>query len=74
MKKDKIKNQRCYICGAPATSKEHVPPQCLFPEKKDIGTEKFRKDLITVPSCELHNTNKSKDDEFLMDALYWSDW
>lgn len=69
MKKNKLKNQKCYICGAPATSREHVPPQCLFPEKKDIGTEKFRKDLITVPSCDLHNSKKSKDDEFLMAAL-----
>jgi len=69
MKKDKLKNQQCYICGAPATSKEHVPPQCLFPEKKDIGTEKFRNNLITVPSCDLHNTRKAKDDEFLMAAL-----
>ncbi|MGC4100829.1 hypothetical protein [Ferruginibacter sp.] len=68
-KKDKLKNQYCYICGAPATSKEHVPPICLFPEEKDVGTNKFRTNLITVPSCDLHNTKKSKDDEFLMAAL-----
>ena len=69
MKKDKLKNQHCYICGSQATSREHVPPLCLFPEQKDIGTNKFRTNLITVPSCDLHNTKKSKDDEFLMAAL-----
>lgn len=69
MKQNKLKNQHCYICGAPATSKEHVPPQCLFPEKKDIGTDQYRNNLITVPSCDLHNTKKSKDDEFLMAIL-----
>ena len=69
MKKNKLKNQQCYICGAPATSREHVPPLCLFPEEKDIGTTKFRENLITVPSCDLHNTKKAKDDQFLMAAL-----
>ncbi len=68
-KKGKLKNQHCYICGVPATSREHVPPICLFPEEKDAGTKKFRTNLITVPSCDLHNTKKSKDDEFLMAAL-----
>jgi hypothetical protein len=57
------------MCGAPTTSREHVPPLCLFPEEKDIGTKAFRKNLITVPSCELHNSKKSKDDEFLMVML-----
>ena len=59
----------CYMCGNPAITKEHVPPKCLFPEKKDIGTDKYRLDLITVPSCEKHNNLKSDDDEFLMVSL-----
>ncbi|MGB4820227.1 MAG: hypothetical protein WBP33_14050 [Saprospiraceae bacterium] len=59
----------CYACCEPATSKEHVPPLCLFPEIKDIDFANFRKHLITVPSCELHNSKKSKDDEFLMITL-----
>jgi hypothetical protein len=50
----------CYICAAPATSKEHVPPKCIFPED-----EKFRVNLIKVPSCDQHNSNKSKCDEWL---------
>ncbi len=57
------------MCGASATSREHVPPLCLFPEEKDIKTSIFRNNLITVPSCDLHNSKKSKDDEFLMASL-----
>jgi hypothetical protein len=56
----------CYKCGQPATSREHVPPICLFPEAKDIPGLNFRNNLITVPSCDEHNSNKSHDDEFLM--------
>ncbi len=65
----KKKNRICYMCGNPATSKEHVPPACLFPEKKDIRTSAFRNNLITVPSCDLHNSKKSNDDEFLMACI-----
>ncbi|RFM30946.1 hypothetical protein [Chitinophaga silvisoli] len=65
----KNQSKYCYMCGAPATSKEHVSPACLFPEKKDIKTSIFRNNLITVPSCELHNSKKSKDDEFLMACM-----
>jgi len=57
------------MCGAPATSREHIPPLCLFPEEKDVQTSMFRNNLITVPSCDLHNAKKSKDDEFLMANL-----
>jgi hypothetical protein len=61
-------NDRCYACGQAATSSEHVPPKCIFPEFKDAGID-YRKQLITVPSCDLHNSQKSKDDEFLLLAL-----
>ena len=57
------------MCDAEATSKEHVPPKCLFPEGKDMGGENYRANLITVPSCDLHNSAKSRDDEFLMVSL-----
>ena len=57
------------MCTKDATTREHVPPVCLFPEVKDTKGINFRKDLITVLSCELHNTKKSKDDEFLMLSL-----
>ena len=61
--------QSCYMCELPATSTEHVPPRCLFPEQKDIPTTDYRKNLFTVPSCNAHNTLKSRDDEFLMVSL-----
>lgn len=56
----------CYRCDEPGTTREHVPPKCLFPEAKDMGGLHLREDLITVPSCPVHNTAKSRDDEFLM--------
>lgn len=60
----------CYMCDATATSVEHVPPRCLFPEQKDLPDgENLRKQLITVPSCDVHNSSKSKDDEYLLYTL-----
>jgi hypothetical protein len=46
-----------------------VPPKNLFPERKDIPERDLRQNLITVPSCDVHNTGKSHDDEFLMVSL-----
>lgn len=57
------------MCDKEETSREHVPPKCLFPEQKDVGHSEYRKNLITVPSCDLHNSHKSKDDEFLMVSI-----
>lgn len=58
--------KECYFCGKPAKSREHVPPLCLFPEKKDLddGID-YRNNLITVPSCDAHNSEKSRNDEYL---------
>ena len=60
----------CYMCDKPETGVEHVPPRCLFPEQKDIpnGVD-LRKQLITVPACDEHNTSKSQDDEYLLYLL-----
>lgn len=60
----------CYMCEAEETSVEHAPPKCLFPERKDVpdGTD-YRINLITVPSCDAHNSLKSRDDEYLLQAL-----
>lgn len=55
-------SKTCYMCGSPASSIEHVPPRSLFPDEK-------RQNLITVPSCELHNNSKSDQDEYLMVVL-----
>jgi hypothetical protein len=53
----------CYACDEKRASSEHVPPLCFFPETKDAdGQSLYRKNLITVPSCELHNISKSDDD------------
>lgn len=55
----------CYACDQPATSREHAPPECLFPETKDKQERSlYRKNLITVPSCFAHNTDKSDDDVY----------
>jgi hypothetical protein len=59
----------CYMCAQNSTSREHVPPKCVFPEQKDADGRNYRKELITVPSCDLHNSQKSKDDEYLMVVL-----
>ncbi|WP_156374498.1 hypothetical protein [Pseudorhodoferax sp. Leaf274] len=56
---------RCYACDQAATSREHVPPRGLFPTIEEARGENLRKELITVPSCDLHNSEKSGDDEYL---------
>lgn len=59
--------ETCYACIKTATTREHVPPACLFPEGKDLGAGyDLRMNLITVPSCDDHNTIKSGDDEYLL--------
>lgn len=60
----KRRHGTCYMCDMPATTREHVPPKCFFPEQKDVGIN-YRKSLLTVPSCDLHNSEKSEDDAFL---------
>lgn len=54
----------CYQCAAEACSREHAPPLCFFPDQVNIGSN-LRKNLITVPSCDEHNSKKSTDDEYL---------
>ena len=61
--------EKCYMCDEPACSREHVPPKCIFPERKDVNGLDFKRELITVPSCETHNLKKSNDDEFLLVSL-----
>jgi hypothetical protein len=53
----------CYACGEKRRSVEHVPPKCFFPDERDAkGNALYRKQLITVPACDAHNLEKSKDD------------
>ncbi len=52
---------KCAYCGKTATSKDHVPPKCIFPSEKE--------NLITIPACDLHNTKRSNLDELLLQFL-----
>lgn len=57
----------CYACSAQKTSMEHVPPRCFFPDDRDEkGMSLYRKDLIKVPSCAVHNSEKSDDDVYAL--------
>lgn len=56
------------MCDSPETSREHAPPLCFFPEANDMGRD-LRRNLVTVPSCDLHNSRKSKDDEFFRSVI-----
>ncbi|MCZ6622820.1 MAG: hypothetical protein O7B35_01075 [Deltaproteobacteria bacterium] len=58
----------CYMCDSPETSRKHAPPLCFFPEAKEVGRD-LRRNLITVPSCERHNSRKSKDDEYFRSVI-----
>lgn len=61
--------QTCYACQNPDTTREHIPPLCLFPERKYTDSIDYRRNLIRVPSCEKHNLQKSRDDEYLLYVL-----
>jgi len=56
------KKTTCYMCSAPATTREHAPPQCFFPEG-------LRENLITVPSCAEHNNGNSEDVEYTRNVI-----
>jgi hypothetical protein len=60
------------MCDLAETSREHAPPSSFFPETKIIGRD-LRRNLVTVPSCDLHNSSKSKDDEFLRSVILMSE-
>jgi hypothetical protein len=62
------KGNVCYFCGTALTAGkqgtkkvEHVPPKMLF--------KAFDCDSITVPSCPLHNTELSQQDQALIAAF-----
>ena len=59
------KQQTCYMCGKHATTREHAPCKSFFPETDPLSGINHRKNLITVPSCDEHNSSKSEDDEYL---------
>jgi hypothetical protein len=56
-----MKNQeKCYRCQELAETREHIPPKSFFPDK---GRNLQMK---TVPSCKVHNNDKSNDDQYLL--------
>lgn len=59
-------DSQCYCCEKTATTTEHIPPRCFFPEKKYLpnNSPDYRKNLVTVPSCSEHNNSRSKDDQY----------
>lgn len=61
----------CYFCGEVSDGYEHVPPKCLFPKIGELDGNfiNYRLNLITVPSCAKHNTEKSGDDQYLWYVL-----
>ena len=57
----------CYACNSKSTSMEHAPPRCFFPEDRDEdGNMVMRNELIKVPSCDRHNSEKSNDDVYAL--------
>lgn len=52
----------CVYCGAPATTRDHVPPKCLL--EKPYPT-----DLPTVPSCKKCNSSFSLDEQYFLILL-----
>ncbi|MEN2394290.1 hypothetical protein [Pseudomonas halotolerans] len=62
MSKNQADQVHCYHCEGDFTGWEHVPPQSFFFKGERGG-------LITVPSCDLHNQKKSKDDEYIRAIL-----
>lgn len=61
------KEEKCYLCGAPASTYDHVPPKSLFP--KD-----FQYKGLKVPACKNCNNASSKDDEYLRDCFVMTGW
>jgi hypothetical protein len=60
----------CYFCGGKATTDEHCPPKAIFPKLKDSPDGRnYRTNPIIVRSCEEHNTERAKDDEYLLYVL-----
>lgn len=51
----------CYLCGNPATTRDHVPPRSLF--------HTVPRNIITVPSCADCNEGAALDEEYMRTTL-----
>jgi hypothetical protein len=54
---------KCYVCSAPATGDEHVPPLSFFPPSCSKAK------LVTVPACVAHNNDNAKDVEYVRNVI-----
>lgn len=59
--REAMSDQCCY-CGAPATTRDHVPTRKLFPRPRPT-------DLITVPSCDPCNNRLFPEEEYFIHVL-----
>lgn len=58
---------QCIYCGSEnGKTKDHVPPEGFFPKPKPTN-------LIKVPACESCNNGASKDEEWLLAILMFTD-
>ncbi|MFG3817551.1 hypothetical protein [Limnothrix redekei] len=67
-----MKEDQCYCCNEIATTKDHIPPKCFFPEIKYFpdGSPDYRSQLVTVPACKMHNNSRSADDEYTAAIIF----
>lgn len=60
-------SKTCVYCGAaPGVTADHVPPKAFFPKPRPSN-------LTTVPSCWACNQIASRDEEYFLAALMFSD-
>lgn len=54
--------QTCFMCDAPATTGDHIPPKGLF-----TTSLRSQRDYspLQVPACKKHNDISKKDDEYI---------
>jgi hypothetical protein len=54
--------ETCYMCDRGATTREHTPPLSFFPDGRRVN-------LITVPSCKVHNNDNHLDVEYVRNII-----
>lgn len=62
MRKPKDSMETCYMCDREATTREHTPPLSFFPDGRRVN-------LITVPSCKIHNNDNHLDVEYVRNII-----
>lgn len=54
-------SEQCYLCGAEATTRDHIPPEQLF--------EVLPLNIITAPACQDCNNSLGKEEEYFRALL-----